>query len=78
MAETPVDRAAWQQGYEAALRDVARRAGELQGRGGAASLEGLLAELRTGATTAPHTVDTTASQTQGIPREDLEREWTAG
>jgi len=78
MAETPVDRAAWHQGYEAALRDVARRAGELQERGGAASLEGLLAELRTGVTAAPHAVDTTASQAQGIPREDLEREWTAG
>jgi hypothetical protein len=70
--------AAWRQGYEAALRDVEQRAGELQERGGAAGLAGMLADLRAGLNTAPQRVDSTAVQAAGIPREELEREWTAG
>ncbi len=78
MAEPTFDNAAWQEGYRAALRDVEQRAGQLQEWAGAASLESLLAELRAGLSAHGHRAAATTSETHGIPREDLEREWTGG
>jgi hypothetical protein len=69
MTDAPLQQSAWQQGYEAALRDLERHAARLQERGEAASLTGVLAELRAGLT---------AAEAGGIPPEELEREWTAG
>jgi hypothetical protein len=78
MPDASLDKTAWLQGYQAALRDVQQRAGLLQERGGSASLEGLLAELRATLDAHPDRVGSTTPQTEGIPHEDLEREWTSG
>jgi hypothetical protein len=65
----------WRQGYEAALREVERRAGRLE-HGQAAVLLGLVSELRAevaeGRAPEPRGADATP-----IPREDIEREYTA-
>lgn len=78
MADASFETAAWRRGYEAALQDVERHAGELQERGGLNSLEGLLAGLRAALGDEPGQVDTAAPEAAGVPPEGLDREWTAG
>ena len=65
----------WRQGYEAALREVERRAGRLE-HGQAAVLLGVLSELRAQVAEG-HPPEPTGGETAGIPREDIEREYTA-
>jgi hypothetical protein len=65
----------WRQGYEAALREVERRAGRLE-HGQAAVLLGVLGELRAGLAEG-HVPESPADDAHGIPREDIEREYTA-
>jgi hypothetical protein len=69
MTDAPVHPSPWQEGYEAALRDLERHAAKLQERGEAASVQGALAELRAGLA---------VGEPRGIPPAELEREWTAG
>ena len=77
MAEVSLQATAWRQGYEAALRDVEQHAARRPQQSDAAIIADVLAEVRAGLTTRPPGRPN-AEETAGIPREDLEREWTAG
>jgi hypothetical protein len=65
----------WRQGYEAALREVERRAGRLE-HGQATVLLGMLSELRAEVAEG-HAREPGAGETAGMPREAIEREYTA-